>query len=74
MISTTVIGLYFDMISLIATFVFIPINDRTDWICHLFTPVIGKDLGLVVNASQHSYTLKVCYYHFTIFYSELWLP
>ena len=61
MISITVIGVYFDTISLIGTFVFIPIFDRTDWICHMFTPVIGKDLGL--HASEYSYTLEVCYYH-----------
>ena len=71
MISITVIGVYFDMISPIATFVLIPINDR-DSSYHLFTPVIGKDLGLVVKASEHSHTLKVCYYHFTILCSELW--
>ena len=73
MLSITVIGVYFDMISPIATFVLIPINDRArDSTYHLFTPVIGEDLGLVVKASEHSQTLKVCYYHHTILCSELW--
>ena len=63
MISITLIGLYFDMISPIATFVLIPTIDRTEWTCHLFTPVIGKDLGLIVNTSEYSYTLEVCYHY-----------
>ena len=71
MISITVIGVYFDMISPIATFVLIPISDR-DPTYHLFTPVIGEDLGLVVKASENSHTLKVCYYHHTVLSSELW--
>ena len=63
LISITVIGLYFDMISPIATFVLIPIIDQAEWTCHLFTPVIGENLGLIVYASEYSHRLKVCYHH-----------
>ena len=54
------------MISPIATFVFIRIPDQAEWTCHLFTPAIAEDIGLVVDAQE--YTLEVCYYHYTIFY------
>ena len=59
MISITVIDSYFVMISPIATFVFIPIIDGDDLAFHMFTPAIGTDLGLIVNASEYSHILKV---------------
>ena len=59
MISIIVIDSYFVMVSPIATFVFIPIIDGGDLAYHMFTPAIGTDLGLVVNASEYSHILKV---------------